>query len=655
MFSKTKRKVNALGYSLAQKIIKSHLLEGSLQPDEQVTIKIDQTLTQDLTGILVAQFIGAVNPPELKTEKTVFYCDHNVIAAGSEAADDHLFLRTTAERYGAYISKTGNGICHFLHLQRFATPGKTLLGSDSHTPTAGALGMLAIGGGGLTVAECTMGEGFKMNSPKIMNVKLTGRLRSGVSSKDIALEIMRQLTVKGGLGYILEYTGDGVSTLTVTERATIANMSIETGAFTGIFPVDEHTKAFLSAQQRMDDYCEIAADPDVVYDKTIEINLSTLDALVAKPHMPDNVCTIAEAGAVIPNSVFIGSCTNGSYYDIAKAARILKGKKVHKHIDLTVGPGSKQVLAQLIAEGVIGDLVDAGARIIECSCGPCVGIGQVPCQHGISVRTSNRNFPGRSGNNEASVYLVSPETAAATAVNGYLSNPQAYAQADATTLVEPLACPVDDSGIISPEDVKDRINVKIIQGPNISDLPTRGPIREEIEGRISLKTGDNITTDDIVPSNPETIKYNANIPILAEHTFAYVDPNFVTRAREMKNSAIMGGDNYGQGSSRESAALLPMFLGVEVLIAKSYARIHKENLFNYGIIPLVFLDPSDYDKIAVDDRYIIQNVKDSIESGDFVLNFPEKNLTIAARLEASEFDKHLLYLGGALNYLMSIN
>ncbi len=645
-----------MGYTLAQKIIQSHLISGAMTKGEQIEIKIDQTLAQDLTGILVAQFIGAVNPKALRTEKTVFYCDHNVIAATSEAADDHLFLRTTAERYGGCISKTGNGICHFLHCQRFAAPGRTLLGSDSHTPTSGAVGMLAIGSGGLTVAECTMGEGFKLTTPLMMQVELTGKLRPGVAAKDVALEIMRLLTVKGGRGYILEYTGDGVSTLSVSERATIANMSVETGAFTGIFPVDEQTRSFLRAQQREDDYIELAADADAVYDKTLHIDLSKLEPLVAKPHMPDHVSTVAQAGSVIPNSVFIGSCTNGSYLDIARAARILKGRKVNKHIDLTIGPGSKQVLAQLIEEGIIQDLVHAGARIIECGCGPCIGIGQVPCFQGIAVRTSNRNFPGRSGTNDASVYLVSPETAAATAVNGYLTDPRTLISVGMMDgLEEPKTCPVDDYGIITPRDVPTSEKIQVIQGPNISDLPTRGTVREEITGRISLKAGDNITTDDIVPSNPDTIKYNANIPRVAEYTFTYVDPDFVGRAREMKHSAIVGGDNYGQGSSRESAALLPMYLGVEVLLVKSYARIHKENLFNYGIIPLVFCDPLDYEHISVGDDYVIHNVKQSIESGEFVLEFPAKGLQIAARLEASEFDKKLLLLGGALNYLMSKN
>ncbi|MEG1858113.1 MAG: aconitase/3-isopropylmalate dehydratase large subunit family protein, partial [Pseudoflavonifractor sp.] len=453
-----------MGDTLAQKIMRTHLIDGVMAPGNQITLKIDQTLTQDLTGILVAQYVGAVAPEKLKTEKTVFYCDHNVIAAASEGADDHLFLKTTAERYGIDLSKTGNGICHFLHCQRYAAPGKTLLGSDSHTPTAGALGMLAIGSGGLTVAEASMGEGFKMNYPAIMNVRLTGKLRPGVASKDVALEMMRQLTVKGGRGYILEYTGDGVDTLSITERQTISNMSIETGAVTGIFPVDAHTRAFLKGQKRAEDYVDLRADPDAVYDKCIEINLSTLEPLVALPHMPDKVKTVAEAGPVVPNSVFIGSCTNGSYYDIAKAARILKGHKVHKEIDLTVGPGSRQVLAQLINEGVIKDLVDAGARIIECSCGPCIGIGQVPPQNGVAVRTSNRNFPGRSGNNDASVYLVSPETAAATAINGCLTDPRTLIVPGMMEQVtEPEECPVDDSGIIRPCDVKDPKAVTIIQ------------------------------------------------------------------------------------------------------------------------------------------------------------------------------------------------
>lgn len=640
--------------NLTQKIIRAHLLEGSMACDEQITIQIDQILTQDLTGILVAQYIAAVDPPKITPEKKCFYCDHNVIAAASEGADDHLFLRTVAEHYGITYSKTGNGICHFLQCQRFAAPGKTLLGSDSHTPTSGALGCLAIGSGGLTVAECAMGMGFKMTTPKVMNINLTGALRPGVSAKDVALEIMKRLTVKGGRGYVLEFTGDGVATLSVSERQTIANMSIETGAFTGIFPVDERTKAFLKAQQREKDYMEIAADKDAEYDAEIHIDLSSLEPLVAKPSMPDNVALVSET-QVVPNSVFIGSCTNGSYQDIARAAAILKGKKVHPHIDLTIGPGSRQVLAQLIEEGVIGDLVASGARIIECSCGPCIGIGQVPPHNGIAVRTSNRNFPGRSGTNSASVYLVSPETAAATAIAGCLTDPRTMlAGTDLLGIVEPPTAPVDDSNMIIPRGGKQE-EVPIIQGPNISDLPMRGPVRDFIEGCISLKTGDGITTDDIVPSNPETIKYNANIPKVAEYTFAYIDKDFVRRAQEMQYSMIVGGENYGQGSSRESAALLPMYLGVEVLLVKSYARIHKENLFNYGIIPLVFKCEEDYDLIGTGDRYVIRNVCESIRSGKFALEFIDKGLTLEAYLLASDFDKELLYAGGALNYIKNLN
>lgn len=642
-----------MDYTLAEKIIKSHLLSGSMDRGAELVLGIDQTLAQDLTGILVAQYIGAVDPEELRTERTVFYCDHNAVAASSESAEDHLFLRTTAERYGAVLSKTGNGICHFLHCQRFAVPGKTLVGSDSHTPTSGALGMLAIGSGGLTVAGTSLGEGFRMRCPQVMRVELKGRLRPGGSGKDIALELLRLLTVKGGRGFILEYGGEGVGDLSIPERQTIANMSAETGAIAGIFPSDRRTKAFLRACGREGDYQELSADPEARYDRKLEIDLDKLEPLVALPDMPDQVVRVAEAGRIVPHSVFIGSCTNGSFSDIARAAQVLKGRGVHPHVDLTIGPGSRQVLAQLIGEGVLKDLVDAGARILECSCGPCIGIGQVPPHRGVSVRTTNRNFPGRSGCVDASIYLVSPETAAATAVNGYLSDPRSLIGAGEERVTDPPCYPVDDSGFIYPIELSDRRRIEILQGANISDLPTRGPLRDPMAGGVSLKVRDNITTDDIVPSNPETVKYNANIPKLADFSFAYVDPAFPERARRLGHSMIVAGENYGQGSSRESAALLPMYLGVEVVVAKSYARIHKDNLFNYGILPLVFKDPEDFDRVEVGEEYLVRNVEAGLESLRFLIEFPRSRGVVEATLSASTHEKRLLLLGGALNDLIA--
>lgn len=638
--------------TIVYKILKSHLAKGELTAGAPITIRVDQTLGHDLTAIMAGQTFLAVGADRVQTEASVFYCDHNTLCVSSENADDHLFLKTAAERFGAYYSKPGNGICHFLHCQRFAKPGKVMLGADSHTPTSGALGMLAIGSGGLTVAEAALGQGFRMNAPKVMGVRLTGALRPGVTAKDIALELLRQVSVKGGIGYIVEYIGDGVATLPVSERQTIANMSIEIGATTGIFPSDEMTRMFLKAQRREEDYVPLQADQGAVYDKVVEIDLAALEPLVAEPSMPDKVCTARSGGGVKPNSVFIGSCTNASYTDIARAAAILKGHKVHKDIDCTVAPGSRQVLAQLIKDGILADLVESGCRILECACGPCIGVGQVPPYNGISVRTSNRNFPGRSGSNDAYVYLASPETAAATAVTGHITDPRDLMDVSLlTTIREPETYIVDDSSFITPGDVTDRRGVEVIKGPNISDLPMRGPVRETIDAGVVIKLGDNITTDDIIPGGSAILKYISNIPEFAKYTFCYTDPDFVRRARALGHSVIVGGDNYGQGSSREHAAMLPMYLGTEAVLAKSYARIHKENLFNYGILPLLFADDSDYERVEQGDTLVIENVPESIRSGRFIVKILAKGVAFHAVLEASEEDKMLLLEGGALNHL----
>lgn len=642
-----------MAQNIVQKIISSHLRSGEMKTGHPISVKVDQLLTQDLTGILVGQYIDAVSPEKLSVEKMCFYCDHKVICASSEDSDDHLYLRGIAEKYGGYFSKPGNGICHFLSCQRFAAPGQILIGSDSHTPTSGALGMLAIGSGGLTVAEIALGMDFRMDMPGVMKIELKGQLRAGVSAKDIALEILRLIRTDGGRGYILEFAGDGLEYLSVSERQTITNMSIETGAFTGIFPSDDKVRRFLAAQKRQSEFKELSADDGAVYDKEISIDLAELEPLVARPSMPDNVVRVQDT-ELTPCSVFIGSCTNGSYKDIAEAAAVLKGHKVSPHIDLTIGPGSRQVLEQLTEDGITEELLRSGARIIECSCGPCIGIGQVPPHGGNVVRTSNRNFPGRSGVQDANVYLVSPMTAAATAVCGKLTDPRMFAD-QLQYIPEPAVSPVDDSGILPPISREERKSVKIIQGPNISDLPERGPMRQTIDAVVSLKTGDGITTDDIVPSNPDTIKFNANIPVMSGYTFAYVDKDFAHRAKEAEHSMIVGGENYGQGSSRESAALLPMYLGVEVVLAKSFARIHKENLINYGILPFEFCDDEDYGRISTNSRIMIRNVTESIISGDFTIDFPDEGFSIKARLEASDFDKKLLMLGGALNYLKTIS
>lgn len=641
-----------MGSSVTNKIIASHLLEGGMLENEQITIKVDQTLGHDLTGIMGAQILESLQADKVSTETSVFYCDHNTLATSSENADDHLYLKTTAQRFGIYFSKPGNGICHFLHCQRFAKPGKVMLGADSHTPTSGALGMIAIGSGGLSVAKSMVGEGFRLTTPKVLNIRLSGVLKPGVSAKDIILEALRVLTVKGGIGYILEFTGKGLQCLSIPQRGTLANMSIELGATTGIFPSDQVTRAFLKAQGREQDWIELLPDADASYDKTVKIDLDQLEPLVAKPHMPDLVVKAREVAGVKVNSVFIGSCTNASYSDILKASRILKGRKVHPDVDLTVAPGSRQVLGQLIQDGVLGDLVASGARILECACGPCIGIGQVPPVNGISVRTSNRNFPGRSGSNDASVYLASPETAAATAITGTITDPRdVFDVASLKDCSEPTTYKIDDSMIISPADVFDNKAIQIIRGENIVPLPERGVLPDTISATAVIKLGDNITTDDIIPATTDILKYIANIPRFAEFTYCYTDPTFVERCKQLKHSVIIGGENYGQGSSREHAALLPMFLGVEAVLAKSFARIHKENLINYGILPLVFKHKVDYEKIDMGDLFAIDNVYAQVEEGEVTVRVLNKNIELDMVLELSDYDKRILKEGGALNYL----
>jgi len=512
--------------------------------------------------------------------------------------------------------------------------------------------MLAIGSGGLSVAKSMVGEGFKLTTPKVLNLRLTGALKPGVSAKDIALEALRILSVKGGTGYIVEYTGEGIKSLSIPQRATLTNMSIEMGATAGIFPSDQVTYDFLKAQRREGDWGELLPDADAAYDKVLEINLDELEPLVAKPHMPDLVAKAKELGHVKPNSVFIGSCTNSSYSDILKASKILKGKKVHKDIDLTVAAGSRQVLQPLIQDGILADLVAAGARILECACGPCIGMGQVPPAHGVSVRTSNRNFKGRSGTNDAFVYLASPETAAATALTGRITDPREIVDVNILNeCCEPATYLIDDSMITAPDEIEDNKTIEIVRGENIVPLPERGPLNETIDATVVIKLGDNITTDDIIPAGTEILKYIANIPKFAEYTFCYTDETFVERAKKLRNSVIVGGENYGQGSSREHAALLPMFLGVEAVVAKSFARIHKENLINYGILPLQFEDKKDYEKIDMDDRLQIDDAYGQVDKGQVNVRVTNKNIEFETRLEVSDFDKRLLKMGGTSNYL----
>jgi aconitate hydratase len=638
--------------NITKKILQSHLIEGSMHQGQYITIKVDQTLCHDLTGIMVAQILESVEVDKVSTETSVFYCDHNTLAVSSETSDDHLYLKTAAKRFGINFSKPGNGICHFLHCQIFAKPGKVMIGADSHSPTSGALGMLAIGSGGLSVAKCMVGEGFKLKMPKVLNVDLRGSLEPGVSSKDIALELLRILTVKGGVGYILEFTGEALADISVPQRATIANMSIELGATTAIFPSDQVTHDFLKAQKREADWIELKPDSNAGYDKTIEIDLNALEPLVAKPHMPDLVEKARAVHDVAVNSVFIGSCTNASYSDILKASRILKGRKVHPDIDLTIAPGSRQVLMHLTEDGILADLVAAGGRILECACGPCVGIGQVPFENGVAVRTSNRNFQGRSGTKKASVFLASPETAAATAITGKITDPRDVINSDhLKSIQEPSEYKIDNSMIIKPEDVANRNAVEIIRGENIAPLPQGGPLRHIIEATVVIKLGDDITTDDIIPANSEILKYIANTPKFAEYTFHYTNPTFVQRIKKLDFSIIVGGENYGQGSSREHAALLPMFLGVEVVIAKSFARIHKENLINYGILPLIFKNKEDYEKLDVDDVLVVDDVFSGVDKGNITIKNKNKNIVFDTILEVSDSDKKIIKHGGTLNYL----
>jgi aconitate hydratase len=641
-----------MGLSVTKKILGSHLLHGEMSANHEITIKVDQTLWSDLTGIIAAQILESVEPDKVSANPSVFYCDHNTLATSSENADDHLYLKTVAQRFGVYFSKPGNGICHFLHCQRFAAPGKVLLGADSHTPTSGALAMVAIGSGGLSVAKCMLGEGFRLTMPKVLNVKLSGKLAYGVSAKDVALELLRMLTVKGGIGYILEFTGRGIQSLSIPERATLANMSTELGATTAVFPGDHVTRAFLKAQGRKKDWIELLPDPDAKYDKTLAINLSHLEPLVAKPHMPDLVVKAREAAGTRVDSVFVGSCTNASYSDIAKAARILKGRKVHRDVDLTVAPGSRQVLEHLIRDGILADLVASGARILECACGPCIGIGQAPPVNGVALRTSNRNFKGRGGTNEAFIYLASPETAAATAIAGEITDPRdVFDVNELKGCREPADYTIDDSMIITPYDVEHPKKTAIIRGDNIAPLPERGALHGSIEATVVIKLGDNITTDDIIPANSNILKHIANIPKFAEFTFCYTDETFVPRIKELEHSVIVGGENYGQGSSREHAALLPMFFGVKAVVAKSFARIHKENLINYGILPLLFKDKDDHERIEETDLLVIEDLHAQVDEGEVTIRIVNKNMELKTLIKLSDFDRAVLKAGGALNYL----
>jgi aconitate hydratase len=638
-----------LGLNLTQKIIKDHLVSGLMQSGNQIELTIDSTLTQDSTGTMVYLQLEAMDVDKIKTKLSVAYVDHNMLQTGFENADDHLYIKTVAGKYGIHFSRPGNGICHQVQLERFAKPGWTLVGSDSHTPTAGGIGSLAIGAGGLDVAVAMASGKYSMTMPKICNIVLKGKLNPPATAKDVILHILGKLTVKGGVGKIFEYSGEGVKHLSVPERATITNMGAELGATTSIFPSDEKTREFLTLQGREEDYVELKADEDAVYDETIIIDLSEVVPMAACPHSPDNVKPVKELEGQEITQVAIGSCTNSSYKDLVMAARILKGKKVHPNVSLVVSPGSKQVLTKLSMTGALKDLIDCGARILECGCGPCIGMGQAPETDGISLRTFNRNFEGRSGTKSAMVYLVSPETAALSAIYGKITDP-GMLDLDIFKPVEEIPY-INDNMILKPEDNKVKEAVK---GPNIKPFPLNNPPEGTIAKKVILKVGDNITTDHIMPSGAKLLPFRSNIPYLSDYCFSGVDPSFAENCRKNKGGFIVAGENYGQGSSREHAALAPLYLGIKAVLAKSFARIHKANLINSGIIPLVFVDSEDYTEIDPFDEIVISDIVSQIKSNS-IINAVNKNSnkTIKLRLDITDREQKILLCGGYINYIKS--
>ena len=642
-----------MGLTIAEKIIKDHLVTGEMKKGADIGIRIDQTLTQDATGTMAYLEFEAMGVDRVRTERSVAYIDHNTLQTGFENADDHRFIQTVCKKHGIWFSRPGNGICHQVHLERFSVPGKTLIGSDSHTPTCGGIGMLAIGAGGLDVAVAMGGGEYYITMPKIVNVELKGELNENVSAKDVILEVLRIMSVKGGVGKIIEYTGEGVKTLTVPQRATITNMGAELGATTSIFPSDENTLAFLKAQGREDVYTELKADDDAVYDEHIVIDLSALAPLAACPHSPDAVKPITELSGMVINQVCIGSCTNSSYADLMKVAHILKGKTVADGVSLAIAPGSKQVLNMLAQNGALADLIDAGARILESACGPCIGMGQSPNSKGVSLRTFNRNFLGRSGTKDAQVYLVSPEVAAVSAITGVITDPREYA--DGYVVETPAHFLINDNMIIEPASADEMDKIEVLRGPNIKEFPKTYPMPESIEASCSLKVEDNITTDHIMPAGAKILPLRSNIPAISEHCFTVCDSEFPARAKMLGSSIIVGGSNYGQGSSREHAALAPLYLGVKAVLVKSFARIHRANLINAGILPLEFADEADYGKISLGDSLTIENVREQINAGDtIVLKNNTSGSEIMTKCVLTERQRAIILAGGLLNYTTSI-
>jgi aconitate hydratase len=642
-----------MAYTLTEKILRDHLIDGEYKAGGEIGIKIDQTLTQDATGTMAYIEFEAMDIPRVRTERSVAYIDHNTLQSGFENADDHRFIGSEAKKHGIYYSRPGNGICHQVHLERFGAPGKTLLGSDSHTPTGGGIGMIAIGAGGLDVAVAMGGGAYYIAVPKVVGIRLSGKLKAWCSAKDIILEVLRRLTVKGGVGKVIEYTGDGVKTLSVPERATITNMGAELGATTSIFPSDDITKDFLKKEGREEVWRELSPDADAVYDETLDINLDEIVPAAACPHSPDNVKSAKEIGQIKIDQVVIGSCTNSSLLDMMKVAHILRGKTVHPDVSLSVAPGSKQVLTMMSEMGLLRDIIDAGARILESACGPCIGMGQSPNSGGISLRTFNRNFLGRSGTKDGQVYLVSPETAAFSAVNGYFSDPRDIGEMPEFALPERFY--INDNMVTPPASESEASLVEIIRGPNIKPYPVTAPLSETIEAAVSLKVGDNITTDHIMPAGAKILPLRSNIPAISKHCFTVCDEKFPERAETLGKSFIVGGSNYGQGSSREHAALAPLYLGVKAVIVKSFARIHRANLINAGILPLTFANEFDYEHIDEGDNLSLDGIRRDIESGktEFVIQNKTNGKAIKVLCELSGRAKDIMLAGGLLDFTKS--
>jgi aconitate hydratase len=636
-----------MGMNLAEKIISAHLVEGKMEPGEDIAVKIDQTLTQDATGTMSYLQFEALGLKKVKTELSVSYVDHNMLQSGFENADDHKYLQSVASKYGIYFSRPGNGICHQVHLERFGVPGKTLLGSDSHTPTGGGIGMMAMGAGGLDVAVAMGGGAFYLKMPEVIRVYLTGKLKPFVTAKDIILEVLRILSVKGGVGRVIEYGGPGIKSLSVPQRATITNMGAELGATTSIFPSDDNTKAFMKLQKRIKDWTALEADDDARYGKTIKIDLGRLEPLIARPHSPDSVVKVKAVKKVKVDQVCIGSCTNSSLADLMISSALFKGKKVHPEVSCTITPGSKQVFEAIADNGALTNIIAAGTRIVESACGPCIGMGQAPGSGAVSVRSFNRNFPGRSGTKDAQVYLASPETCVAAALTGHITDPRKLGKYPRIRLPERIK--IDDSGIIAPSKTPAKVGIK--RGPNIAPLPINDPMPSTLEGEVLLKTGDNITTDHIMPAGAKILPLRSNIPKIAEYVYCDVDSDFVRRAKEKGGGFIVGGENYGQGSSREHAALAPMYLGVKMVLTKSFARIHLANLINFGILPLTFANPGDYDKIDQGDHLRLPMAGDILSTGaDLTVKNLTKGVDIQVTYSLTRRQIQIVRAGGLLNY-----